>query len=114
MDYKLATSTWDDKELKAIQQVIDSNNFTMGEKVSKYEEKFANFFNSYNVREEKISSKSVTVNVKELPEPKPKKFNGAVGSFEISSKVLPEASRSSSSSCKSKTASLPLSSKISF
>ena len=48
---------------------------------------FANFFNSYNVREEKISSKSLTVNVKELPEPKPKKFNGAVGSFEISSKV---------------------------
>tara|TARA_X000000950_G_scaffold258685_1_gene326401 strand:+ start:10 stop:1182 length:1173 start_codon:yes stop_codon:yes gene_type:complete len=46
MDYKLATSTWDDKELKAIQQVIDSNNFTMGEKVSKYEENFANFFNS--------------------------------------------------------------------
>lgn len=48
---------------------------------------FANFFNSYNLREEKISSKSLTIDVKELPIPKPKQFNGAVGNFEISSKV---------------------------
>ena len=48
---------------------------------------FANFFNSYNLREEKISSKSLTIDVKELPTPKPKQFNGAVGNFEISSKV---------------------------
>ena len=48
---------------------------------------FANFFNSYNLREEKISSKSLTINVKELPTPKPIQFNGAVGNFEISSKV---------------------------
>ena len=33
---------------------------------------FANFFNSYNVREEKISSKSLIINLKELPDPKPK------------------------------------------
>ena len=48
---------------------------------------FANFFNSYNLREEKISSKSLKIDVKELPIPKPKQFNGAVGNFEISSKV---------------------------
>ena len=48
---------------------------------------FANFFNSYNLREEKISSKSLKIDVKELPTPKPKQFNGAVGNFEISSKV---------------------------
>ena len=48
---------------------------------------FSNFFNSYNVREEMISSKPIYVNVKELPQPKPDNFLGAVGNFEVSSKV---------------------------
>tara|TARA_B100000989_G_scaffold298246_1_gene286707 strand:+ start:763 stop:1935 length:1173 start_codon:yes stop_codon:yes gene_type:complete len=46
MHYKLATSSWDEKELKAIQDVIDSDNYTMGKKVSEYEENFAKYFNS--------------------------------------------------------------------
>ena len=48
---------------------------------------FANFFNSYNVKEELISSKPITINVKELPKPKPKGFLGAVGVLDISAKV---------------------------
>jgi dTDP-4-amino-4,6-dideoxygalactose transaminase len=45
-DYPLASSTWDDKELSAIQKVIDSNMFTMGKHVAEYEERFAEFFGS--------------------------------------------------------------------
>jgi hypothetical protein len=48
---------------------------------------FASFFNSYNTREEIISSKSLKINVKELPNPKPKGFFGAVGNFKISSEI---------------------------
>ena len=39
---------------------------------------FSNFFNSYNVREEMISSKPIYVNVKELPQPDAA-FNQAYG-----------------------------------
>lgn len=45
-NYPLASSTWDDKELSAIQQVIDSNMFTMGSHVAQYEKDFANLFGS--------------------------------------------------------------------
>ena len=48
---------------------------------------FANFFNTYNVKEEIISSKKITINVKDLPGPKPSNFSGGVGNFEISSKT---------------------------
>ena len=48
---------------------------------------FANFFNTYNVREEIVSSKKITINVKDLPSPKPSNFSGGVGNFEISSKT---------------------------
>tara|TARA_R110001632_G_scaffold60284_2_gene146331 strand:+ start:102307 stop:103488 length:1182 start_codon:yes stop_codon:yes gene_type:complete len=44
--YPLASSTWDDKELAAVQSVVDSNMFTMGKHVAEYEEKFAEFFGS--------------------------------------------------------------------
>ena len=40
----LASSSWDGDELKAIQEVISSGNFTMGSKVSEYETQFANYF----------------------------------------------------------------------
>ena len=43
--YPLATSTWDDKELVAIQSVIDKDIFTMGESVKQFEEDFAKFLN---------------------------------------------------------------------
>lgn len=43
--YPLATSTWDDKELKAIQSVMDSNKFTMGDHVRSFEKNFGNFIN---------------------------------------------------------------------
>jgi CDP-6-deoxy-D-xylo-4-hexulose-3-dehydrase len=41
--YALATSTWDEKELGAIQSVIDKDIFTMGDSVAKFEEDFAKF-----------------------------------------------------------------------
>jgi CDP-6-deoxy-D-xylo-4-hexulose-3-dehydrase len=44
-NYPLATSTWDDEELKAIQSVIDSNKFTMGDHVRSFENNFGNFIN---------------------------------------------------------------------
>jgi len=45
-NYPLASSTWDEKELDAIQKVIDSNMFTMGKYVIEYEKKFADYFGS--------------------------------------------------------------------
>ncbi len=44
-NYPLATSTWDKEELKAIQSVMDSNKFTMGEHVKSFENNFSNFIN---------------------------------------------------------------------
>ena len=46
MKYKLASSTWDHKEIEAIQNVIDSNMYSMGDRVREYEHEFANFFKS--------------------------------------------------------------------
>lgn len=43
MEYKLASSTWDDKELQAIQEVIDADMYTMGKHVRKFEEDFSEF-----------------------------------------------------------------------
>ncbi|MFB5187664.1 DegT/DnrJ/EryC1/StrS family aminotransferase [Yersinia intermedia] len=45
-NFPLASSTWDEKELGAIQRVIDSNMFTMGESVKQYERDFADYFGS--------------------------------------------------------------------
>lgn len=42
-NYKLASSTWDDKELKAIQSVIDKDMYTMGDSVKQFEKNFALF-----------------------------------------------------------------------
>lgn len=44
--YTLASSTWDDKELQAIQDVIKSDMFTMGKKVAEFEKDFARFVGS--------------------------------------------------------------------
>jgi len=44
--YSLATSTWNNRELKAIQSVIDRDSFTMGDSVKKFEEDFCNFIDS--------------------------------------------------------------------
>jgi len=46
INYPLASSTWDEKELGAIQKVVDSNMFTMGKHVAEYENRFAEFFGS--------------------------------------------------------------------
>ena len=40
--YPLANSTWDQDEFTAIEKVVKSGNFTMGEEVQKYETDFAN------------------------------------------------------------------------
>lgn len=44
--YPLATTTWDEKEIKALDEVIASRNFTMGEKVKLFESEFAKMFTS--------------------------------------------------------------------
>jgi CDP-4-dehydro-6-deoxyglucose reductase, E1 len=44
--YKLASDTWDEKEVEAIQRVIRSGRYTMGEEVKKFEQQFAEFFGS--------------------------------------------------------------------
>jgi len=43
MKYPLASSTWDEKEIKAIRSVIDKDMFSMGESVKKFENDFASF-----------------------------------------------------------------------
>ena len=44
--YPLATSSWDNKEIEAIQEVVAAGRFTMGEKVTQFEREFANHFGS--------------------------------------------------------------------
>ena len=44
--YPLATSSWDELELNALQDVIAADRFTMGEKVKIFEENFASYFGS--------------------------------------------------------------------
>jgi CDP-6-deoxy-D-xylo-4-hexulose-3-dehydrase len=46
MEYKLATSTWDDLEINAIQDVIKTDKFSMGPKVEEFEKQFAQYFGS--------------------------------------------------------------------
>jgi CDP-6-deoxy-D-xylo-4-hexulose-3-dehydrase len=46
MQFKLATSTWDNKEIEAIQKVIDSDNYSMSKFVEQYECDFASHFGS--------------------------------------------------------------------
>ena len=44
-NYPLATNTWDDKELQAIQSVIDKDIYSMGDSVAQFEQDFAQFIN---------------------------------------------------------------------
>lgn len=44
--YPLASSTWDEKEIEAIQSVIAKDIYTMGQGVKQFEEDFAKFVNS--------------------------------------------------------------------
>ncbi|WP_024460068.1 DegT/DnrJ/EryC1/StrS aminotransferase family protein [Marinimicrobium sp. LS-A18] len=44
--YSLASSTWDEAEINAIHQVIESDMYTMGPKVAAYERAFADYFGS--------------------------------------------------------------------
>ena len=46
MKYELASSTWDHKEIDAIHRVIESDRYSMGSEVLKYETNFAKFFNT--------------------------------------------------------------------
>jgi CDP-4-dehydro-6-deoxyglucose reductase, E1 len=46
MHYNLSDNTWGKEEKEAIQEVVESNKFTMGEKTKIFEEKFAKYFNS--------------------------------------------------------------------
>lgn len=44
MKYKLSDDTWDENEFSAIREVLDSNMFSMGKRVAKYETEFAEKF----------------------------------------------------------------------
>ncbi|MDG1823453.1 MAG: DegT/DnrJ/EryC1/StrS family aminotransferase [Flavobacteriaceae bacterium] len=44
MKYSLATSSWGDEEIKAMQSVIESDMYSMGPKVAKYEKEFSSYF----------------------------------------------------------------------
>lgn len=46
MRYNLATTTWDTEELKAIQDVVDSDRFTMGDRVKQFELDSSAYFKS--------------------------------------------------------------------
>lgn len=46
VNYPLASTTWDEKELQSIQEVIEKGMFTMGDKVMEFEKDFANFVGS--------------------------------------------------------------------
>lgn len=46
MKYRLASDTWGTEEIDAIQRVISSGRYTMGEEVKKFEKQFAKFFDS--------------------------------------------------------------------
>lgn len=43
MKYELASTSWDEKEIEAIQKVIKKNNYTMGDDVKQFEADFAKF-----------------------------------------------------------------------
>ena len=43
LNYGLSSDTWDDRELKALNRVIESGRYTMGPEVKEYERQFANF-----------------------------------------------------------------------
>ena len=45
-NYSLASSTWGPEEIEAINKVVSSGRFTMGQEVSEYEELFASHFGS--------------------------------------------------------------------
>ncbi|MCC0674228.1 DegT/DnrJ/EryC1/StrS family aminotransferase [Clostridioides sp. ES-S-0145-01] len=45
-NYPLATTTWDEKEIAAINRVIKSNFYSMGKEVKFFEDEFANFIGS--------------------------------------------------------------------
>ena len=45
-EYPLANSSWNDKEYEAINEVVNSGFFTMGEKVEQFEKDFSSFFRS--------------------------------------------------------------------
>jgi len=46
MFYPLATSSWDQLEIEAIQKVIKTGMYTMGTHVAQYEKEFAKFLGS--------------------------------------------------------------------
>ena len=45
-NYPLASTTWNEEELQALRDVIDSGNFTMGEIVKDFESQFAKYIGS--------------------------------------------------------------------
>ena len=46
MKYSLASSTWDENELNAIQSIIDKDIYTMGNSVKQFEENFSKYLDS--------------------------------------------------------------------
>lgn len=46
MRYPLASSTWDDREIEAVESVLKSGRYTMGPRVKEFEQRFADYFGS--------------------------------------------------------------------
>ena len=44
--FPLATSSWDQNEINALQRVISSNHYSMGNEVSTFEKHFSSYFES--------------------------------------------------------------------
>ena len=60
MFFELASSSWGDEEIQAIQRVIASGRFTMGENVGRFEDDFARKF---GVKHALMASSGSTANL---------------------------------------------------
>jgi dTDP-4-amino-4,6-dideoxygalactose transaminase len=60
MKYELASSTWDNKEIEAIHRVIESDKYSMGAEVLKYEADFASYL---GVKHAVMTSSGSTANL---------------------------------------------------
>ena len=62
MQYSLASDSWDNKEVEALQKVIKSGRYTMGSCVSTFEEEFSNYFDTkYSVMVNSGSSANLLI-----------------------------------------------------
>ena len=80
MEYPLATSTWGHREHEAMQRVISSGNFTMGEEVRTFESGFASAFDS---RHAVMSNSGSSANLLALAAVRYSSLNPAAGRDQV-------------------------------